>query len=312
MRIAVVGAGGVGGYFGGRLAQGGSQVVFIARGEHLDAMQTQGLRVESIKGNFTVSPVEAVDDPVKAGPVDAVLVCVKTWQVPEAAQAIRPMLGAETFVVPLENGVDAPGELAAVLGRERVLGGLCQISSSIVSPGVIRHVGIEPYVAIGELDRRPSERAERLRQAFEQSGVRVEIPDDIQAAMWLKFLFIAVLGGVGGVTGVPVGVSRSLPETRQMLVDGLEEIYRLAKAREVDLPEEAVDKTLAFIDSLPPGTMASMQRDILDGRPSELESQNGAIVRMGKESGVETPLHAFLYSSLLPKELRARGQLEFS
>ncbi len=311
MRIVVFGAGGVGGYFGGRLAQAGEDVTFIARGEHLRAIQTGGLRVDSIKGDFVVSPAQATDDPRQVGTVDVVLVTVKAWQVPEVAEAMRPMIGPDTFVVPLENGVEAPQQLAAVLGAEHVLGGLCQISAMIVAPGHIRHVGIEPYVAFGELDGRPSQRAERLRQAFERAGVKAEIPPDIQVAMWEKFLFIATISGLGAVTRAPAHIFRSLPQTRQLLEQALQEIVAVAQARGINLGQEAVQRRLAFIDSLPEGVTASMQRDIMDGRPSELEAQNGAVVRMGQQLGVPTPVHAFIYASLLPQELRARGQVQF-
>ncbi len=311
MRIAIFGTGGVGGYFGARLAQAGQDVVFIARGAHLRAIQTSGLRVESIKGDFVVSPAQASDDSGQVGPVDAVIVGVKAWQIPDAAQAMRPLIGEQTIVVPLENGVEAPEQLATVLGAEHVLGGLCQLSAFIAGPGHIRHVGIEPYVAFGEMDGRPSERAGRLLQAFEQAGVKAAIPDDIQVAMWDKFIFIAAVSGVGAVTRSPMGVYRSLPETRRMLVEAMQEILAVAKARGVKMPGDTVVKRLAFIDNSSAGVVASMHRDILEGRPSELRSQNGAVVRMGLASGVPTPVHDYIYASLLPQDQRARGELQF-
>jgi len=311
MRIAVFGTGGVGGYFGGRLARAGEDVHFIARGEHLRAIQTGGLRVDSILGDFIVEPAQASDDPSQVGVVDVVILGVKAWDVPNAAQAMRPMVGNQTFVVPLENGVDAPEQLASVLGKEHVMGGLCQISAFIAGPGHIRHVGIEPFVAFGELDGRPSQRAEGLLQVLEAAGVKAAIPPDIQVSMWEKFLFIATVSGLGAVTRAPADIYRSLPETRQMLIAAFEEIVALARARGVMLPEDTVEKCLAFVDNLPDGLLASMQRDILEGKPSELASQNGAVVRMGAELGVPTPVHSFIYNCLLPQELRARGQLKF-
>ncbi len=311
MRIAVFGAGGAGGYFGGRLAQAGEDVVFIARGEHLQALRTHGLRVDSVKGDFVLQSVQATDDPAQVGVVDVVLLGVKAWQVPEAAQAMRPLVGPETFVVPLQNGVEAPAQLAAVLGAQHVLGGLAKIISFKVGPGHIDHAGAEPYMAFGELDNRPSERAERLRLGFERAGVTVEIPPDIQAALWDKFLFVVSLGGVGAVTRAPFGVLRSVPETRQMLEQAMHEIFAVAQARNIALPEDAIHKTIAFVDTLPPSGTTSLQRDIVEGRPSELASWNGAVVRLGQEVGVATPLHTFIYHSLLPLELRARGQVQF-
>jgi len=312
MRIVVFGAGAVGGYFGGRLAQAGEEVVFIARGEHLAALRRHGLRVESIKGDFVVRPVQATDDPGEVvGAVDVVLVGVKAWQVAEAAQAMRPLIGPQTFIVPLQNGVEAPDQLAAALGAGHVLGGLCKIICSRVGPGHVRHEGIEPYVAFGELDNRPSERVERLRRAFEGAGVTAEVPPDIGVALWEKFLFIISFGGVGAVTRAPVGVLRGLPETRRMLEEAMAEVLAVAQARGIDLPEETIARTMALIDGLPPGGTASMQRDIMAGRPSELESQNGALVRLGREAAMATPLHAFIYHSLLPLERRARGLVNF-
>lgn len=311
MRIAVFGTGGVGGYFGGRLARTGEDVHFIARGEHLRAIQTDGLRVDSILGDFIVKPAQASHEPSQVGVVDVVILGVKAWDVPNAAQAMRPMVGNQTFVVPLENGVDAPEQLASVLGKEHIMGGLCQISAFIAGPGHIRHVGIEPFVAFGELDGRPSQRAEGLLQVLEAAGVKAAIPPDIQVSMWEKFLFIATVSGLGAVTRAPADIYRSLPETRQMLIAAFEEIVALARARGVMLPEDTVEKRLAFVDNLPDGLLASMQRDILEGKPSELSSQNGAVVRMGAELGVPTPVHAFIYNCLLPQELRARGQLKF-
>ncbi|MGD8968159.1 MAG: 2-dehydropantoate 2-reductase [Anaerolineae bacterium] len=310
MHIAVFGAGAVGGYFGGRLAQAGEDVVFIARGDHLKAMQTRGLRVDSIEGNFVIDPVHATDDPTEIGVADAVLVSVKAGQVSEAAEAMRPMVGPETFVVPLENGVEAPSQLAEVLGKQHVLGGLCRIISALVAPGHIRHSGISPTITFGELDRRRSTRADRLRQAFDKAeGVTPHIPSDIRVALWEKFLFIAALSGVGAVTRAPVGVLRSLPETRRLLEEAMAEILAVAQALGIALSPETVTETMAFVDGLPASGTASMQRDVMAGRPSELESQNGAVVRLGREAGVETPMHSFIYHSLLPQELRVRGQL---
>jgi 2-dehydropantoate 2-reductase len=312
MQIAIFGTGGAGGYFGGRLAQAGEEVVFIARGEHLQALQTQGLRVDSVKGDFSIPRVRASDDPAQVGIVDVIIVGVKAWQVPEAAQAMRPMVGPETFVVPLQNGVDAPSQLAATVGAEHILGGLCRIISFVAGPGHIRHVGGDPYIAFGELNNHPGERAEKLHQAFARAeGVMVEIPPDILTAMWQKFLLIASWSGVGAITRAPIGALRTLPETRRMLEEAMQEILDVAQARQIALSEAAINHSMGFVDGLPFAGTASMQRDIMEGRPSELASQNGAVVRLGQEVGVATPLHAFIYHSLLPLELQARGLVEF-
>jgi 2-dehydropantoate 2-reductase len=310
MRIAVFGAGSVGGYFGGRLALAGEDVVFIARGAHLQAMRAQGLRVESPKGNFNVPSVHATDNPAEVGPVEVVLVAVKAWQVPEAAQAMRPMVGAETFVVPLQNGLEAPAQVAAVFGPQHVLGGSCAISSVITAPGCIRHLGLEPSVTFGEWDQRPSPRAERLREAFLRAEVPAVISADIQVAIWEKFMAIR-FGPVGAVARAPAGILRSIPETRRLVEQACHETLAVARARGIALAEDSPAKTMAALDTIAPGIIASLQRDIEAGRPSELDALTGALVRLGAEVGVATPLHAFIHHTLLPQELRARGQLQF-
>jgi 2-dehydropantoate 2-reductase len=313
MRIAIVGVGGVGGYFGGRLAQAGQEVIFIARGQQLQALRAHGLRVESLNGNFGVQPIEVTDDPAEVGPVEVILLGVKAWQVAEAAQVMRPMIGPETCVVPLQNGVEAPAQLAAVLGWEHVLGGLCRIVSFVTEPGHIRHAGANPpYIAFGELDNRPSARTRRLQQAFAQTvGVEAEIPPDIQVAMWAKFMQICAWSGIGAVTRAPVGVWHSIPETRQMWQDIIYEVLAVAQAHNIALTEAHAAQVIAYVDKLPPTATASMQRDIMEGRPSELRWQNGAVVRLGQEAGVATPTNAFIYQALLPLELKARGEIEF-
>lgn len=312
MRIAIFGTGGVGGYFGGRLAQAGEDVTFIARGSHLQAMQADGLRVDSLRGDFVVQPIQATDDPAQIGPVDAVILGVKAWQVPETARALHPLIGPETVVVPLQNGVEAPAHLAAELGAQPVLGGFCRVISYIVEPGHIREAGGNPYVAFGELDNRPSQRTERLRQIFDKAqGLTAEILPDIQAGMWRKFLLIASWSGVGAITRAPLGVWRSLPGTRQMCRRAMGEVVAVAQARDVNLPEESVEQAMAYVESLPDQATASMQRDIMAGRPSELDSQCGAVVRLGREVDISTPTHSFLYHSLLPQEKKARGEVEF-
>ncbi len=307
MRIAVIGVGGVGGYFGGRLAQSGQDVTFIARGRTLDALRTRGLHVESIKGDFVLDKVNATDDPSAAGKADVIILATKAWQVREAAEHVRPMVGPGTIAIPLENGMDAPDDLAAILGADHVFGGLCTIVSFIVEPGHIRHAAADPSILFGRLDRQPDERAETLRDAFVAAGVNAQIPRDIVHSMWSKFLFIAPLSGIGSVTRVPVGAWRSLPEARSMAEAALRELIAVARTRGADLSDEAVAITMERYDSLAPDATSSLQRDIADGKPSELDAQLGAVVRMGHEAGVPTPVHQFLYASLLPQERKARG-----
>lgn len=311
MRIAIFGVGSVGGYFGWRLTRSGEEVVFVARGESLRALNQTGLTVETPDGKSFVQPVNAVNDPAQAGPVDAVILCVKAWQVAEAAQSIRPLIGPETFVVPLQNGVESPSILADTLGAKHAFGGLCYIAAARVAPAHIRHVGMEPRIIFGELDNQRSDRALRLLQAFERAEVSAEIASDIQAAIWSKFLFIATMSGVGAVSRAPIGVSRGIPETRQALENVAKEIFTVAQAKGIKLNPDAVEATMRIIEGLPPAATASMQRDINDGLPSELYAQSGAVVRLGREVGVDVPLNSFIFGCLLTLEKRARGEAQF-
>lgn len=307
MRIAVYGAGGVGGYFGGRLSEGGNDVVLIARGPHLDAIREQGLEIEDPQGRVSTVKVDAVEDPRDAGQVDCVLVAVKAWQLEEVARAMHPLIGPETSVVPLQNGVEAPSVLANVLGAERVLGGFCAIIAFRDKPGRIKHAGYSPQVVFGELDDARSARAQALKAAFDRAGIDAVIPDDIHAAMWRKFLFISTYSAVGAVTRATAGAMRSCPETMAMLRDAKQEVFEVGRGLGVRLPDGSVDDSMVIVEALPDDGTASMQRDIMEGKPSELEAQTGAVVRLGVKAGVPTPVNRFLYAALLPQERAARG-----
>lgn len=306
MRIAVFGTGGVGGYFGGRLAQAGEDVTFIARGEHLRAIQADGLKIDSLDGNFVIYPAKATDNTSEVGAVELVLLGVKAWQVPEAARAIRPLVGANTTVLPLQNGVDAAAQLVNELGPDNVIGGLCRIVSFVVEPGHIRHAGFTPSIVIGELDNSRTSRIVRIEQLFKRAGVEISIAANIQVALWMKFLFIASLSGVGAIANVPIGVLRSDPKWRTQILSAMDEIYALAHARDIKLPPDAIDTVMTAVNALPEDATSSMQRDIAAGRPSELESQNGAVVLMARESGVEVPTHELVYETLKPFEDKVR------
>lgn len=301
MRIAIVGAGGVGGYFGGKLAAAGIDTVFIVRTKTFDE-----LRVDSIHGDFRVK-VDATDDPASAGKVDAVLIATKAWQVAEAARKIIPMLKSDTCVVPLQNGIDAPEVLAGVIPRQHVLGGLAAIVAFVVAPGHIRHAASDPFVMFGELDNSRSERVERLRAAFERASVKAEVPQDIHRAMWTKFLFIAPLSALGAITRLPTGAWRSEPEPRSLAETMLREIVAIAAAKGIELDADAVAATMARYDALAPEATSSLQRDVMEGKPSELDAQLGAVVRLGRETGVATPVTQVLYGCLAPLERRARS-----
>ena len=309
MRIAVVGAGGVGGYFGGRLAQAGHDVTFIARGRHMEAMLRDGLQVESINGDFSLHPVQATDDPQKVGAVDLVVIGVKAWQIPETAARLGPLMGPRTLVLPLQNGLEASSQLAEALGPPAVLGGLCAIYSFITAPGRIRHIGIDPWVTFGAMRPDQKERLPEVEAALQQAGITVNIAADIRVPLWDKFLVLR-WGVVGSVCRMPAGVMRSLPQIRGMIDQAGREVLEVADTQGIALAADALQRSSALLDSLPAVATTSLQRDIMEGRPSELDAQAGALVRLGQQTGVATPLHAFIYHSLLPMEMQARGEIE--
>src|SRR5574341_1667462 len=311
MRVAVMGSGGVGGYFGGLLAQAGHDVTFIARGDHLRAIQSHGLCVESIHGNFTIQPAKATDDPAAiGGPVDLVLFTTKAWQIEDAAEKIRPIVGPQTAVLPIQNGVDASERLIAILGKEPVLGGTAHIVAFVASPGTIQQKSEFRRITMGELDGPISPRVEAIGKALADVGAQVEVSPNIQKARWTKFVFIASFSGMGAVTRAPSHELMAVPEAVTMLEQAMQEIEALSRASGVELDADVVEQTMSFCRSMAPGLTASMQRDIMEGRPSELESQNGYIAKRGAALGVPVPANTFIYSVLLPQERRARGRSE--
>ena len=304
----MVGAGGVGAVFGGLIAHGGHEVSFLARGRNLEAIRSAGLRVLGPSFARESRPF-ATDDPAELsgrGPFDAVLVAVKAWQVKDLAPSLRPLVGPATVVVPLENGVEAADHLAAALGEGPVAGGLCHVFAWLEEPGVARTSGSPMRITVGERRGGGSARLERLAGAVREGGIEAVIAADVEAALWEKFLFIDPFGGVGAATRAPLGVLRSVPECRSMLVAAMEEVALLARARSVRIAPDAVARTLAQLDRLPAEATASMQRDVVQGRPSELHDQPGAVVRLAHASSVPAPVHRFLYAALLPQELEAR------
>jgi len=302
MRIVIFGTGGVGGFFGGRLARAGEDVTFIARGEHLRAIKADGLKVDSTAGDFVIYPAKATDDVSDVGETDLVILGVKAWQVPEAARAIKPIVGPNTTVLPLQNGVEAVSQLVDELASANVIGGLCRIVSFVVGPGHIRHAGFTPSIIIGELDNLRTDRIIRIEELFTRAGLEITIAQDIQVALWTKFLFIASFSGVGAMANAPAGVIRSDPKWRTQIINAMEEIYTLAHARGINLPPDSIDTVMRAVDALPEDATSSMQRDIAAGKPSELDSQNGAVVRMAHETGIEVPTHTLIYETLKPQE----------
>jgi 2-dehydropantoate 2-reductase len=306
MKIAIMGSGGVGGYYGGCLARAGHDVAFIARGAHLQALQTSGLQVRSVHGDFTIAPVHATETPAEVGLVDLVLVCVKTPHTEQAARAIQAIVGPDTTVLSLQNGIDAADRIDAVVGLDRVLGGVTWISSAIEAPGLIRQVSTFRRIVVGELDGRVTPRAQAVVAALQDSGASVELADDIHTVLWTKFVFIAALSGVGALTRLEIGHYRAVPETRTLLVSLMREVAAVARASGVPLEADVVDGALDIVDSAAPHIKASMQRDVETGRPSELESMIGVIGRKGRELGVPTPTADMVYAALLPVERLAR------
>ncbi|HVO21414.1 MAG TPA: 2-dehydropantoate 2-reductase [Anaeromyxobacter sp.] len=314
MRISIVGAGGVGGLLAGLLARSGEEVAVVARGAHLEAVRRGGLRVESPLGSFTVR-VSAAADPAALGPSGAVLVAVKAWQVREVAPRLAPLLGPGAVVVPLQNGVEASSELARALGPAAVAGGVVNVLAWLEGAGRVRHVGDPPRVTMGELPGAgrgggaAGPRLAPLQAALQRAGVAAELVEDVERAVWEKFLLVEPWGAVAAAARAPLGSLRSQPEARALWERAMAEVAALAAARGVALPKDAVATTAARLDALTPGATASMQRDIGSGRPSELEDQVGAVVRLGRAAGVQTPVHDALYAVLMPQEAAARGRL---
>ncbi len=310
MRIAVMGTGGVGGYFGGLLAKSGADVTFVARGAHLQALQRDGLHVQSVHGDFALPRVQATDQPQAVGPVDLVIFATKTFQLDAAAEAMKPLLSPETVVLPLHNGVDAAERTAAIVGESHVLGGLCYVGSMVAGPGLIRQESQFRRVVLGEMPWSAARgtitpRVRDVAALLAAAGAVAEPVTDIQSARWTKFAFIAPLSGVGAVARVPAGEINATPETRQLLRAAIAEVVAVAAAEGVPLPGEP-SKTMAFCDALAPHITASMQRDVLDGKPSELESLIGVVVRKGNAAGVPVPAFEYFYAALLPQERAAR------
>ena len=301
MRIAVLGTGGIGGYFGGRLAASGHDVTFVARGDHLEAIRDSGLVVTSVAGDFTVEPAHATDDVTSIGVVDAVLLAVKTWQLPPVLELLPSLIGEGTAVVTTQNGVEAPDQVAAVVGRGAVLPGIAKIFAYIDGPGRVTHAGGPASLAFDEWSRgpgAPSERVARLREAVTASGAVSPVPDDIWAELWSKMLFVVPFGGLGAALDATIGELRGVPSRRGLLQDAMREVETLARARGIRLPESVVAGTMAFVDDQPAGATTSLQRDLLEGRPSEIDAWTGAVVRLAAAEGVDAPLHRLLLEVL--------------
>lgn len=306
MKIAIMGTGGVGGYYGGLLSQAGQDVTFIARGAHLQAIQEKGLIVKSVHGDFHVFPAKATDKPAEVGPVDVIVFITKTYQTDEAAQLIKPMIGKDTTVISLQNGVDAADRIGAVIGMEHMLGGATWLSAAIEAPGVIGQYSQFRRIALGEFNGKTTPRLNAIYNTLQKTGATVEVSETILKILWTKFVFIAPVMAMGSLTRVTFGEYRNVPEARATLTDAISEVAAVAQAGGVTLDQDVVEKTLAFIDSSDPGIKPSMQRDVESGKLSELESMIGVVVRMGAQFNVPTPVMRFAYAMLKPGNLKAQ------
>ncbi len=300
MRIAILGAGGIGGYYGALLAHSGQDVTFIARGAHLAAIQARGLRVESVHGDLEVQPAQATDDPADVGPVDLVLVTVKSYDLESAAESGRPLIGPRTMALPLLNGLDAAERLAAIWGEEHILAGLTHVSSSIAAPGLVRQVSPVRRITFGERDGGLSPRAQKVRDVLLAAGIEVVLTQAVDVALWDKFLFIASISGVCCIARQPIGPVLHTPETRQLYVRALQEAEAVARARDVALPTDIVAKTMELTEKFAPTTRPSLLVDLEAGHRLELEAMNGTVVRYGRRAGVATPVHEVIYAALKP------------
>ena len=300
MRIAVIGAGGVGGGFGAALAKAGADVTFIARGAHLAAMQSQGLKIQGGRGETHLVPTKATEDPSSVGTVDIVLFCVKLWDVESAGQAIKPMVGPDTAVIPLQNGVDAHERLLPILGAKSLMCGVAQISASIVAPGVIQQVGTFMRMIFGELDGTRSQRAEQLHALCLKAGFDATLSDQILTELWMKFALLAANAGIMALARQPIGPVRDDPDMRAILIAAYKETIDVGRANGIKLPADALDKVLDFLGHAPPTMKPSMALDLDRGNRLELPWLSGKVVELGRKHGVPTPTHDMAYAMLKP------------
>ena len=309
MKILVYGAGGVGGYFGARLAESGNKVSFIARGEHMRAIKESGLQLESINGDITVHPELLTSDINEVDTPDLVLLGVKSWQLPEVASELKKIISSDTIVLPLQNGADNYEKLTEILPKENVLAGLCFIVSYIEKPGKIKHASFEPRIVFGEVDNSQSKRISMISNLLSEAKIDYLNPENIQLEIWKKFLFICTISGIGGLTRVSIDKIRNSAYLLDLMKQTSAEIKSVANAKDIPLNDEQIEKAFQIIENQPQGTTASTQRDIMEGKPSEIENFNGFIVREGERLGIKTPVNKMIYECLKPMEEQARKTL---
>jgi 2-dehydropantoate 2-reductase len=300
MRIAVIGAGGVGGAFGAALANAGTDVTFVARGAHLSAMKAKGLKVLGPRGDVHLTSTQATDNPASIGPVDFVLFCVKLWDVESAGVAIRPLVRPGTAIIPLQNGIDASERLIPILGAEAVMGGVAQISATIAEPGVIRQTGAFMRLVFGELDGRPSQRGATFHALCQQAGFDAVNSNDILSALWEKFVLLATNSSVVALTRLPFGKLRDDPDVFALFAKGYAEVVGLARARGINLPADLEARALQNTKTFPAEMMPSMAVDLLRGNRLELPWLAGKVVALGRELRIPTPTFDVMFAALKP------------
>jgi 2-dehydropantoate 2-reductase len=305
MRITVVGAGALGQLLGGLLAHAGHEVAFVARGEARETISARGITVVTPGETLVTSPLAASADPAALGPSDLVILAVKSWQVEETSSALEPLLRPGSFALTVQNGVEAPDQVAKALGEEAVVGGVCHVLAERTAIASVRYKGPPPELAIGAWTGSAGPLAP-LANALSSAGIPTTVSEDVRAALWAKLLFVEPFGSIGAATRSSADVFRALPETRSMLEQAMREVHAVATGLGVRLPADVLPRSLTRLDGLPVGATASMHRDLVEGRPSELNEQTGAIVRMGRQAGVPHPVHEVLLATLLPQERRNR------
>ncbi len=310
MKFAVIGSGAFGCYYAGMLKKAGEQVFLLSRGESLETIKRDGLRIITDSSEFIIQP-DVTSCRVEDFPkVDVVIIAVKTWQVREVSSMIGHLLTQKSIIIPLQNGVESYPTLKELYPRNAI-GGLTRMICYVKSPGTVRQTGFQPYIAFGRDDAIATQTMSDTRDCFHGAGFSSEISDDIQREIWVKFLVMTTFGGVGSVTQAPIGVLRAMKETREMMDDSMDEVIGVANSMNVNIGPGEKSQSWTWFESLPPETTSSTQRDVAVGKPSEIGDLSGAVVRLGKINGMNTPLHSFIYSSILPGEERARGRLHF-
>src|SRR5262245_59388948 len=305
VRIAVMGSGGVGGFFGARLVRGGADVTFVARGAHLAAMREHGLAIESTDESFHLPKVPVTDDPATIGPVDLVMFGVKLWDTQVAARSLLPVMKPSTALISFQNGVQKDDILRAIFGEQGIMGGIASVGTSISRPGVIAQKGPMQRLVFGEYDGRRSPRAEAFLAACQRGAINAEISADIRRDIWQKFIFLAGMAAVTASTRHSLGPVRSNPMTRQFFLDLMREVVAVGRAHGVAIPPDFAEQRLAFADTLHPDMTASMPHDLETGRPLELQWLSGGVVDLGAKVGVPTPLHRAVRDALV---LHAAGR----